>query len=198
MTAARGRDGGTGRAAVFLDRDGTVIVDRHYLGDPAGVELIPGAAEAIRTLNGAGITVLLVTNQSGIGRGFFTEGDFKAVQARLMTLLAQRGARLDGVYHCPHAPDQNPPCDCRKPYPGLFLRAAAEHDIELARSFLVGDRPRDVEPALALGARAFLLRDREDIPADATDPPAGVEVVSTLPEAVMKILRQLQRIDSAQ
>ncbi|HEX7239268.1 MAG TPA: HAD-IIIA family hydrolase, partial [Longimicrobiaceae bacterium] len=103
------------RPAVFLDRDGTVIHDAHYLADPEGVRLLPGAAEAVARLNRAGVPVVLVTNQSGIGRGLFSEADFRAVQDRVEALLAAGGARIDAVYHCPHAPDADPPCDCRKP-----------------------------------------------------------------------------------
>ena len=102
-----------GRAAVFLDRDGTVIEDRHHLSDPAGVRLLPGAAEAVAALNRAGLPVILVTNQSGIGRGIFTEEQFAAVQAQVELLLAEAGARIDRVYLCPHSPEMTPPCRCR-------------------------------------------------------------------------------------
>lgn len=143
------------RPGVFLDRDGTVIEDRHYLSDPAGARLLPGAGEAVARLNRAGLPVILVTNQSGIGRGYFSAEDFEAVQRRVVALLAGRGARVDAVYHCPHAPDDA--CACRKPAPGLFLRASRELGIDLASSFFVGDRVRDVEPALEWGGSAILL-----------------------------------------
>lgn len=144
------------RPGVFLDRDGTVIEDRHYLGDPDGVRLLPGAGEAVARLNHAGLPVVLVTNQSGIGRGYFSAADFESVQRRVVGLLAEHGARVDAVYHCPHAPD-DPPCDCRKPAPGLFLRASRELRIDLASSFFVGDRARDVQPALEWGGVPILL-----------------------------------------
>src|SRR5688500_18474954 len=99
------------RPAVFLDRDGTIILDRAYPGDPDGVELLPGAAGAVARFNAAGLPVILVTNQSGIARGLITESDFRAVQARTEALLEAEGARLDGVYHCPHGPDTEPACD---------------------------------------------------------------------------------------
>lgn len=145
------------RPAVFLDRDGTLIHDRHYLSDPAGVELLPGAAEAVARLGGAGYAAVLVTNQSGIGRGLFTEADYRAVHARLVELLAAAGARLDAEYHCPLAPDDPDPEELRKPGAGMFVAAAREHTLDLARSWFVGDRLRDVTPALALGGRPLLV-----------------------------------------
>ncbi|MDQ3389576.1 MAG: HAD family hydrolase, partial [Gemmatimonadota bacterium] len=145
------------RPAVFLDRDGTIIRDLHYLGDPAGVRLLAGVGAAISRLNAAGLPVVVATNQSGIGRGFFTEAEFLAVQARMMELLAVEGARVDASYHCPHAPSAEDPCSCRKPLPGLFLRASAEHRLDLARSWYVGDRTRDLLPGANLGGRGILL-----------------------------------------
>jgi D-glycero-D-manno-heptose 1,7-bisphosphate phosphatase len=175
------------RPAVFLDRDGTVIHDRHYLGDPSGVELIAGAASAIARLNAAGVPVILVTNQSGIGRGMFGESDYLAVHRRLEEVLAEHGARLDGVYHCPHAPDDGPGCDCRKPAAGLFLRAAHDHGLDLARSSYIGDRARDVAPAARFGGLPVLVR--SDGPSESGEVPPGTRVVDTLEEAVSLVLR---------
>lgn len=177
---------GAARAAVFLDRDGTVIHDRHYLGDPEGVELLPGAGAAIARLNRAGVPVFLVTNQSGIGRGRFTEAEFHAVQRRLAEVLAGHGARLDGVYHCPHAPGVGPPCACRKPEPGLFLQAAREHGLDLARSFFVGDRARDLAPATRFGGVPVLVRAGAN--GDPGPLPAGARVVDTLEDAVALVV----------
>lgn len=143
--------------AVFLDRDGTLIADRSYLGDPAGVELIPGAGPSVARLNAAGIPAILVTNQSGIGRGYFTLADYERVAARLDELLAAEGARLDAVYLCPHAPSTETPCACRKPGLLLFERAILEHGIDGAASFFIGDRWRDVAPARAFGGRGILI-----------------------------------------
>lgn len=179
-----------GRPAVFLDRDGTLIEDRHFLADPAGVSLLPGAGEAIARLNQSGIPVVLVTNQSGIGRGLFTEADFEAVQQQMLRLLAEAGARLDGVYHCPHAPDAEPPCACRKPGLELFRRAAHEHRLDLARSFYIGDRLRDVAPAAQLGGTAILVGDGH--PADG-EVPASVARARDLAEAAERVLRSLPR-----
>ncbi|CAN5826414.1 HAD family hydrolase [soil metagenome] len=191
MTTRSEEDGAAPRIAVFLDRDGTVIVDRHYLGDPAGVELLPGAADAISRLNRAGLNAILVTNQSGIGRGYFSESDFSSVQQRLVQLLADADAYLDGAYHCPHSPDQSPACECRKPKPGLFLTAAAEHYVDLRRSFLVGDRDRDVAPARELGATGILI----DSVAPLQDAAAASLTAATVPSlaaAVDLILRTVE------
>ena len=171
------------RTAVFLDRDGTVIADPGYLSDPGGVRLLRGAGEAIARLNRAGYAVILVTNQSGIGRGMYDEAAFHAVQSRLAELLAAEDARLDAVYFCPHAPDLSPPCDCRKPAPGLFLRAAEEHGLDLGASFFVGDRARDVQAAARWGATAILI----DGPAS-SPPPRGALCEPSLEAAVDRIL----------
>jgi len=146
------------RRAAFLDRDGTIIQEKEYLADPEGVELLPGALEGLRRLRDAGYALVVVTNQSGIARGLFTEDDYRAVQARLEALLAAEGVTLDGVYHCPHHPDYTGPCDCRKPGTGLFARAARELELDVGRSVAIGDRLRDVEPVLRLGGRAVLVR----------------------------------------
>ena len=173
----------SGRPAVFLDRDGTLIRDRHYLGDPDGVELLPGAAAAVRRLRDAGFAVVCVTNQSGIARGLLTWDDFRATQARLEEMLAAEGARLDGVYVCPHHPEITGPCNCRKPAPGLFLRAARELGLDLGASYCVGDRWRDVAAAERWGGRPILL---------ATGPDAGtderVRVAADLADAARMIL----------
>jgi D-glycero-D-manno-heptose 1,7-bisphosphate phosphatase len=175
------------RGAVFLDRDGTVIEDHHHLGDPAGVLLLPGAAEAVAELNRAGLPVLLITNQSGIGRGIFSEADFAAVQARVEELLARAGAHLDGVYLCPHSPEQQPPCDCRKPATALYRRAAAEHGVDFAASAYIGDRLRDVLPAAELGGTPILLgTDPRDDPR--AEGPPGMLRVRSLSEAVRALL----------
>lgn len=173
------------RPAVFLDRDGTLIHDRHYLRDPAGVELLPGVAEAVRRLRDAGFAVVMVTNQSGIARGLLTWEDFQATQARLDELLAAHGTRLDGVYVCPHHPGVTGTCNCRKPAPGLFRRAAAELGLDLARSFFVGDRWRDVEAAEVLGGTPVLLA----LQAEEVMRPPHIPVVSDLRAAAHYILK---------
>lgn len=173
------------RPAAFLDRDGTLIVEREYLADPAGVELVPGAADALRRLRQAGYALVLVTNQSGIGRGLYTTADFAAVQARLEQDLAAAGVALDGVYVCPHAPHAG--CDCRKPGLALFLQATAELDLDLAASVFIGDRLRDVEPAARLGGRGLLVGTGYGAD-ESSRAGEGVEVVRDLAEAVARVV----------
>ena len=136
------------KPAVFLDRDGTIMRDTAYVREPDDVELLPGAAGAIRRLNEAPMPVIVVTNQSGIARGLLTEQDYERVRMRLDKLLTAEGARIDASYHCPHHPDFTGPCQCRKPGVKLFRQAAAEHDLDLSRSYYVGDQRRDVEGIL--------------------------------------------------
>jgi D-glycero-D-manno-heptose 1,7-bisphosphate phosphatase len=147
----------SGRPAVFLDRDGTLIEDPHYLKDPDQVRLLPGAAEAIRRLNDAGFATVVVTNQSGIARGLLTEANYQDSVRRLDALLQGEAARLDAHYHCPHLPEISGPCDCRKPRPLLYRQAAAALALDLSRSWWVGDRLRDVEPAALFGGRGVLV-----------------------------------------
>lgn len=157
--ARDGSDGsGRNRRAVFLDRDGTVLEEREYLADPDRVSLIPGAAEAIRSLRRAGLAVIITTNQSGIARGLYSEGEYRAVEERLARVLAEEEAPVDATYYCPHHPDFTGPCDCRKPATGMFRRAARELDLDLEGSFYVGDRLKDVMPALILGGKGILVR----------------------------------------
>jgi len=140
--------------AVFLDRDGTVIVDRGYLGDPAGVELMPGAAEALRRLSAAGFQLFFVSNQSGIGRGLISKEQSDAVHRRTLELLGAEGVAIAGSYLCPHAPwDQ---CECRKPSPFFLRQAQAEHGIDFGRSFTAGDKKTDVDLGRAVGSRTVL------------------------------------------
>ncbi len=148
------------RAAVFVDRDGTICFDRHYLSDPAGLELISTVVEGIRKLNEAGILVIVVTNQSGIARGKFDEKKLEEIHARLRVLLSANGARIDDLFFCPHMPDSG--CRCRKPAPGMLIDAADKHDINLKKSFVIGDRMMDVEMAHRVGARAVLVPEPGD------------------------------------
>jgi histidinol-phosphate phosphatase family protein len=147
----------SGRPAVFLDRDGTLIEDRGYLRDPDQVALLPGASGAVRRLDLAGLPVVVVTNQSGIARGLLTEDDYLATARRLDALLAADGARLAGHYHCPHLPEVSGPCECRKPGALLYRQAAADLALDLTRSWWVGDRVRDVAAARELGGRGILV-----------------------------------------
>jgi histidinol-phosphate phosphatase family protein len=142
-------------SAVFLDRDGTIIRDVHYLSRPEQVELLDGAAEAIARINAALVPAVVVTNQSGIARGYFTVTDYERTEQRLDQLLAERGAHIDATYYCPHTPEEK--CRCRKPETELFERAAHDFRIDLRNAVFIGDRFRDVEPALRFGAKGVLV-----------------------------------------
>jgi D-glycero-D-manno-heptose 1,7-bisphosphate phosphatase len=151
------------REAVFLDRDGTLIEEVHYLAVPEQVRLISGAAEAVRKLNDVGMLVVVVTNQAGVARGYFPESNVAEVHAQLSSLLAERGAKVDAFYYCPHHPTEGVGhyrvnCDCRKPKPGLLLTAARDLDIDLARSWMIGDKLADAEAGTVAGCRAILVR----------------------------------------
>jgi D-glycero-D-manno-heptose 1,7-bisphosphate phosphatase len=178
---------GPARPAVFLDRDGTVIADADYLADPSRLSLIPGADAAIRRLKEAGFVVVVVTNQSGIARGLYTEADYHAVAARLDEVLARAEAAPDATYFCPHHPDFDGPCACRKPGTALHLRAAREHGLDPAASWYVGDKLSDVLPARALGGTGVLVR--TGYGAETEDRlPAGFRVAEDLSGAVDLIL----------
>jgi len=189
----------TGRPAAFLDRDGTIIHDANYIRDPDDVELLPGAAEAIRRLNERGITVVVVTNQSGIARGLFTMNENAAVRDRVQALLLAKSARIDATYVCPHHPDVSGSCGCRKPGVGLFRKAIAELGIDSVSSVYVGDRWRDVAPALTLGGRPILLDVASTPPDDRIDALRnGVETAGSLREAVDRYLSTLPALDRKQ
>jgi D-glycero-D-manno-heptose 1,7-bisphosphate phosphatase len=150
------------RRAAFLDRDGVLNVDKGYVSSVDDFEWITGAIEAVRRLNDAGYLVIVATNQSGIARQYYTEVDFAALMAWMRRELASRGARLDAVYHCPHCVDGGDPdfaidCDCRKPKPGMLLRAIADLDIDPSQSFLIGDKAADMEAANAAGVSGYLF-----------------------------------------
>lgn len=185
----------SGRPAAFLDRDGTLVVERHYLADPAGVELVPGVAAALRRLQAAGWALIVVTNQSGIARGLYDEAAFHAVQRRVEEALAEQGVRLDSVGYCPHHPDYTGPCACRKPGTLLFTAAAERLGIDFASSAFIGDRLKDVLPARELGGRAFLVRTGYGAlqESEADD---DIEVVDDVGEAVDRLLGTA-RVDRA-
>ena len=142
------------RPAVFLDRDGTIMEDVDYCGDPANVMVYPGAREAIQRLRDAGFLVIVITNQSGIGRGYFTEEQYHAVHAEMVRQLAP--VTIDGVYFSDDTPEN--PGPRRKPNPGMVLEAAADFDIDLGRSFFVGDRASDIGCGRNAGTRTILVR----------------------------------------
>ena len=145
------------RPVLFCDRDGTLIRDTHYLRDASQVELLPGAADLLRTFAAAGWALVVITNQSGIARGLVTEAQYEATRARLDALLAAEGVTLDASFHCPHHPEITGPCRCRKPGTLLHERARDQLTLDLARSVCIGDRWHDIEPAAALGGRGILV-----------------------------------------
>ena len=150
------------RRALLLDRDGTLVKDVGYLADPSKLRLLPGVAAALARAREAGFRLIVVTNQSGVARGLMTEGDVETLHDALRLRLRRRGVTLDGVYVCPHHPEvgdapYRADCACRKPRPGLLLRAGREHGLDLDRSVMVGDQPRDVEAGRAAGCRTLLL-----------------------------------------
>lgn len=159
------------RRAVLLDRDGTIIDDVGFVREVERVALVPGASTGLRRLVDAGLPLVVVSNQSGIGRGIITAAEATAVHARLVELLAGEGITLAGAYYCPHAPDEG--CACRKPAPGLLLEAAADLDLDLAGSVMVGDAPRDVEAGRRAGARTVLLGAGDGANADRAAPSWG-------------------------
>jgi len=184
--------------AVFLDRDGTLIEEVGYLDRPERVALYPWSTDAIRAFNRAGVRVVLVTNQSGIARGFFTEEVVRTVHDHLAELLAAGRAHIDAYYYCPHHPDGKiaeyaRKCDCRKPGPGLVERAERELGIDPGRSFAVGDRWLDIGLARAVGARGILVRTGYGVTEEGR-PPEGLAadaVVDNLIGAASWILKEL-------
>ena len=144
------------RRFALLDRDGTVIHERHYLADPAGVELLPGAARGLRQLRGLGFGLLIVTNQSGLARGYFDRPQLERIHACMRDLLTKQGVTLDGIYVCPHLPEAQ--CMCRKPRPGLVEQAVAEHGFNPAQAIVVGDKACDLGLGRAIGAMSFQVR----------------------------------------
>lgn len=162
--------------AAFLDRDGTVIEEANYLADPAAIVFVSGAFEALRLLRDAGYRLVIVTNQSGIARGLFSLAEYRAVESRMAELLAAEGIRLDGVFFCPHHPDYSGPCDCRKPGLGMYHDAARNLDVDLAASVYIGDRVRDVLPAIALGGHGILV-----------ETSAAASIVEQVPDGVESV-----------
>ena len=188
------------RPAVFLDRDGTIIEDVGFLRDLSQVDVLPWAAEAIRQVNDAGFAVVVITNQSGVARGYFDEAHVRATHRAIDAALAPHGARIDAYYYCPHYPKSSDPhygvdCDCRKPASGLLRRAAADLGIDVNQSWMVGDWWRDVQAGIGAGTRTILIRTgrstaHRPAPPDAPRPDA---ILNDLMEAAGWILRNSTR-----
>jgi D-glycero-D-manno-heptose 1,7-bisphosphate phosphatase len=186
----------SGRPAVFLDRDGTLSEERGYIDRLELLEIFPWTSDAIRLLNRAGFAVVVVTNQSAIGRGIIDLAFLQSVHDAFDRHLAKSGARIDRYYYCPHHPDAPLPeyrqvCRCRKPSPGMIEQATSELGLDLARSFMVGDRPIDVASGHAAGVRSVLVRSGHssggrEAPPGLAEPDA---ILNNLMEAVGWILR---------
>ena len=172
----------SGRRAAFLDRDGTIIEDVHYIANPDDVRLLPEAAKAIRLLNERDVAVVVITNQSGLARGLVTPAQYEAVRDRVGEALADHGAKVDATYHCPHFPDVSGLCDCRKPGTLLYDRAIADLALDASASMFAGDRARDVIPAAKYAGSSFLVRSASSPPDN--DAPDGAIVVPSLMDAV--------------
>ncbi|OGV38402.1 MAG: hypothetical protein A2020_15200 [Lentisphaerae bacterium GWF2_45_14] len=150
------------KKACFLDRDGVLVEEADYLADPNKAVLIDGAAEAVKKLRENSFTVIVVSNQSGIARGYFSEETLSLINKRIAELLAESGAAVDAWYHCPHHPDgkiecYKTECSCRKPAPGMILRAAEEYNISLSKSAMIGDKKSDIEAGFNAGCRIGIL-----------------------------------------
>ena len=170
--------------AILLDRDSTIIRGREYLSDPDEVELERGVARALRRLHDAGYLLVIVTNQSGIGRGLYTEAAFRAVQDRLIGLLAEHGIPVAGEYFCPHHPTEargefRRVCACRKPAPGMVLSALSDLDLDPAQSFMIGDALSDVAAGQRAGLRGVLVCTGELTRADLADRNGGARAESS-------------------
>ena len=176
--------------AVFLDRDGTIMEDAHYIKSPDQVRLIPGAAAAVKRINDAGVPAIVVTNQSGLARGKFKPEDYEAVRKHFEALLAAEGAHIDASYFCPHHPSITGPCDCRKPATRMFEDAIRDYRLDAANLAYVGDRWRDVVASKKLGGRGIMIEshmttddDRRKARED------GIETAPDLQAAVEMLLR---------
>jgi D-glycero-D-manno-heptose 1,7-bisphosphate phosphatase len=176
--------------AVFLDRDGTVMEDAHFIKSPTQVRLIPGAAAAVKRINDAKVPAIVVTNQSGIARGIFKVEDYEAVRRHFESLLEAEGARIDASYYCPHHPSITGPCDCRKPATQMFETAMRDFELDPMNVAYVGDRWRDVVASRKLGGRGIMIsshmttdEDRRKAQED------GIETAASIGDAVEMLFR---------
>jgi len=150
------------QSAIFIDRDGTMNVDVGYVSRPDQLEMYPWASEAVRLINRAALRAVVVTNQAGVARGLYSEATLERIHDRMIQELERGGARVDAIYYCPHHPELGDPlyrkiCDCRKPKPGMLLKAAREHRIDLKRSYVIGDKASDISLASNAGAKSVLV-----------------------------------------
>jgi histidinol-phosphate phosphatase family protein len=182
------------RKAIFLDRDGTINEDTGYIGSPDKLSLIYGSMDAVKKINEAGIMVVVISNQSGVGRGYFTIEAVEAVNNKLSEMLGNGGAKIDAFYYCPHHPDEE--CGCRKPKTGLVERAAKELDIDLPSSYVVGDKVSDIEMAYKSGAKAVLVLTGYGAEHKGLLKRSPDFVAKNLSEAVDWIIKDVNTVDS--
>lgn len=173
-----------GNRAVFLDRDGLICEDIHYMSSPDQFKLLPGVAEGIRLLNEEGLKVIVVTNQSGIARGYFTAKDLEKIHKKMIEELRKKGAKINDIYCCPHHPNDG--CECRKPKPGLLLKAAEEHDLDLKICFMVGDRQLDADAGRRAGCKTVSVLSPES-----EDKLESDHIVEDLFEAAQIVIREI-------
>jgi D-glycero-D-manno-heptose 1,7-bisphosphate phosphatase len=185
------------RPAVFVDRDGTLLEEANYLDRIERFAFFPYAIDASRLLNRAGFAVVVITNQSGVGRGMYEESFVTDTHELMKARLAEGGARVDGCYYCPHHPEASiaryrQDCECRKPRPGMLRQAARDLDLDLARSFSIGDKWTDVQAGFAAGGRGLLVRTGYGRASEASPPPGvrPAHVADNLMAAVSWILEQ--------
>lgn len=173
------------KKAVFLDRDNTIIHDPGYLDDPEKVEILDGVPAALKKMHKAGYDLIIISNQSGVGRGYMAEEVVHEINDRVAELLAEEHVIIKGFYICPHHPDAG--CSCRKPKPGMILKAAEEHDIDLSRSYMIGDKYSDYQAGLAAGVRSLLVLSGPDSERDSAQVPKE-DVVRDLRKAAELVL----------
>ncbi len=169
--------------AVFLDRDGTIAKNVHYCRHPEDFVLFTDAAKVIKLLNEHGFKVIIITNQSGVGRGYFDEETLGKIHEKMKEELANKGAHIDGIYYCPHHPDDN--CRCRKPKPALVLQAARDFDIDLKHSFVVGDLHMDVDLGKAAGCRTILIGTPPSTDSGGTAPDAIISDLAAVTDTIL-------------
>lgn len=185
------------RRAVFLDRDGTINIEKDYLYQIHDFEFIPGVPEAIQLLNKAEFMVIVVTNQSGVARGYYTEDDVLNLHRHIAKELEDSGAHVDAWLYCPHHPDGRGsyalPCNCRKPLPGMLQEAAARYDIDLENSVIIGDKPADIEAGMAAGCHTILVRTGYGAKSE-LDVPSKTVVCEDLLSAVKYLMKSVDQI----
>lgn len=184
------------RPAILLDRDGTIIEDAEYLSDPNGIRLLPGATEGLLQLQEAGLTLAVVSNQSGVARGYFDSEAVHVVNRALDDMLRAANISIAGWYFCPHGPDDD--CACRKPRPGLVEQAASQLNIDLARSWVIGDKPSDALLAQAVGARGILVLTGEGKQHAGWAQAHGISICDSLADAAALILVAQSPVSLAQ